>query len=69
MLGNELRKARIDAKLTQEQLAARAGLTREYISILEGGKKSPTVTALAKICKVCGIRVWQLMRRVEERTK
>jgi transcriptional regulator with XRE-family HTH domain len=35
MLGGELRRLRERAKLTQEQLSFRAGLSRPYISLLE----------------------------------
>ena len=46
MLGDELRKARTRAGLTQEELSARAGIDRTYVSMLELGERSPT---LAKI--------------------
>jgi transcriptional regulator with XRE-family HTH domain len=52
--------------LSQERLAAKAGLSREYVSILENGKRSPTVGALTKQCRVMGIWVWKLIRRAEE---
>ena len=35
MMGEELRKARVRAGLTQEQLSFRAGLSRPYVSQLE----------------------------------
>jgi transcriptional regulator with XRE-family HTH domain len=63
MLGTELRKARETAKLTQENLADRAGVHRTYISLLERGEKSPTVDTLKKICRVLDIRVSTLLAR------
>ena len=39
MLGNELRKAREDADLTQEQLSYAASIDRTYISQLENNRK------------------------------
>jgi transcriptional regulator with XRE-family HTH domain len=50
MLGGELRTARERAGLTQEPLSFRAGLSRPYISQLEGNLKSPTVATLIRIC-------------------
>lgn len=50
MLGDELRKAREAAGLTQEKLAFAAGLDRTYISQLEHDKKSPTLDVLFRIC-------------------
>ena len=40
MLGEELRKARQAAGLTQEQLAFNANLDRTYISGIERGKRN-----------------------------
>lgn len=50
MLGNERRKARKAAGLTQDQLAFAANLDRTYISQLENDKKSPTLDVLLYLC-------------------
>ena len=65
MLGDELRKTRCRAGLSQEELALRAGISREYVSILERNKKSPTVATLVRVCKALGVPAWQVMRKVE----
>jgi len=67
MLGEELRKARKEAGITQEELAARAGLHYTYISHLERNKKSPTIDSLFRICKALGISASSLIARVEDR--
>jgi len=69
MLGNELRKARTRAGLTQEELAFKAHVDRTYISMLENDKKSPTVEMLMRICKPLGITASQLLAQVEISTK
>ena len=69
MLGNELRKARMRAGLTQEQLAFEADVDRTYISMLENDKKSPTVDMLMRICQPLGIAASQLLAQVEKTTK
>ncbi len=69
MLGNELRKARMRAGLTQEELAFRADVDRTYISMLENDKKSPTVDMLLRICKPFGITASQLLAKVEKAMK
>jgi len=69
MIGQELRKAREAAGLTQEGLAFEARLHRTYISILERDLKSPTLEVLARICRVLGIRVSELIRRAESQKK
>lgn len=65
MLGNELRKARMAAKLTQEQLSFAAEIDRSYISLLEHDKKSPTVDMLFRLCDTLGVSASSLLARVE----
>jgi transcriptional regulator with XRE-family HTH domain len=52
VFGEQLRRVRNKAHLTQEELAFRAGLDRTYISLLERGKKSPTLMTLFRLCQV-----------------
>ena len=65
MLGDELRKARIDAKMTQEELSFAAEIDRTYVSQLEHNKKSPTVEVLTRICKSLGVTASEILSRVE----
>ena len=69
MLGNELRKARTAAKMTQEQLSFAAEIDRSYISILEHDKQSPTVDLLFRICDALGVSASGLLSRVEAERK
>ena len=69
MLGNELRKARTAAKMTQEKLSYAAGIDRSYISILEHDKQSPTVDLLFRICDALGVSASGLLSRVEAERK
>lgn len=46
VFGTELRRLRRQAGLSQEALAARAGLSPEAISLLERGRRSPRVTTM-----------------------
>ena len=65
MLGNELRRARERAGLTQERLAFQAGLSRPYISQLERDLKSPTLETLFLIAEALGISASAMVRKVE----
>lgn len=67
MLGEEIRKARKAVGLSQEELAFRAKIARNYVSLLELNQKSPTVKVLFRICKAMGIRASKLIERVERR--
>lgn len=66
MLGDELRKARQKAGLTQEQVAARARISREYVSQLERNRQSPTVDMLLKVCRILGTSAGRMISKIEE---
>jgi transcriptional regulator with XRE-family HTH domain len=66
LLGNELRRARRAADLSQEQLASKARVDRTYISDIENDKVSPTVDMLERLCKALGVRPSAILARVEE---
>lgn len=65
MIGDELRKAREVARMTQEQLSYAAEIDRSYISLLEHNKKSPTVDLLLRMCDAMGVTASGLLSRVE----
>lgn len=65
MLGDEIRKARITAGLTQEELAFRSRLSRNYISLLELNQKSPTFDTLLSVCAALGVRASVLVAKAE----
>lgn len=65
MLGDEIRKVRKAAGLSQEELAGKSNLHRTYISLLERNKKSPTLDSLFRICKALGISASNLIKRIE----
>ena len=46
LIGEKLKNARKSVGLSQEELAFRANLTREYISQIENGKKHPSLEIL-----------------------
>lgn len=64
--GKVLRAARKQRRLSQEALAADAGLERNYISLLEGGSSSPTLRVVFKICAILDVPPSELLARVEE---
>lgn len=58
---------RLEAKLTQEELAFKTGLHRTYISMLERDKNAITLPTLFKICTAVRVRPSELVARIEER--
>lgn len=65
MLGDEIRKVRLAKELSQEQLAFKAGISRNYVSLLELNQKSPTVDVLLRIAQALGIRASGLIDAIE----
>lgn len=51
ILGEQIRRARITAGLTQGQLAEKTSVKREHISNVELGKNSPAVKIVTDIAK------------------
>ena len=68
-LGKRIRTERIDKKMTQEELAERAGLHPTYIGQVERGEKSLTITSLEKIVEGLGISFSDLFENIKPPTK
>ena len=69
MLGEEIRKSRLASGFTQEELAFEAGISRNYVSLLELNQKSPTVDVLLRICDAMGVSAAKIIARVERKRK
>jgi transcriptional regulator with XRE-family HTH domain len=61
-LGRNLRHARAQAKLTQEEVAGRSGVHATEISRIEGGKRDPKVSTLERLAKALGVSPSDLLR-------
>ena len=53
----QIYKARVEADLTQADLAKLSGLTQSNISNIENGSNKPTITTLKKIADALGKRL------------
>jgi transcriptional regulator with XRE-family HTH domain len=63
IVARNLRRLRHAKKLSQEELSFRAGVDRSYISQLETGVYSASVTMLGKLAKALGVEVGELLKR------
>ena len=63
-LGSAIRDFRIELSLTQEQLAEKADLSRNYISAVERGERGLTVFSLYRIISAVDIPFEKFMQRV-----
>jgi len=61
-LARNLTRCRRDARLSQEELAKRAGLNRTQVSHLENGKRVPRLDTLVKLAGGLGVEPEELLR-------
>lgn len=54
-LGQTVRRLRREAKLTQEELASRAGLSANYVGEIERGERNPSALALFSLARGLGV--------------
>ena len=60
-----LKRSRLDAELSQEELAYRANLDRTYISLVERSKRNITVDALDRIASGLSVPASRLVAEAE----
>ena len=61
LVGRNVRRARIAAGLSQEELAARSGFGQQYLSGLESGKRNPTIVTIYELSQALGVSHVQLL--------
>jgi len=54
-VARNIRRLRQERGLTQEELAVRIRITRNYVGMIERQENSPTVTMVERIAKALGI--------------
>jgi transcriptional regulator with XRE-family HTH domain len=64
--GKVLRQLREEQGLSQESFGFEISRHRTYISQLERGQKSPTLTTLNRICKALQISMSEFLKMVEQ---
>lgn len=64
--GRIIRDLRQQKGWSQEVLSGLAGIARSHLSEIETGEKNANVDTLWRIADALGIRMSELMRRVEE---
>ena len=64
--GEALRKFRLDAGLSQEELAARAELHRTYVGDVERGERNVSLVNMERLAEACGVRLSRVLREAEK---
>ncbi|MCL4497157.1 MAG: helix-turn-helix domain-containing protein [Deltaproteobacteria bacterium] len=60
--GEKVRKERHQRGLSQEELAARAGVHRTYIGMIERAEKNITLENIEKITKALGLKISEFFK-------
>lgn len=68
-ISKNIKKFRSLADISQEELAKRIGLTRNYLSLIEGGKREPSISTLNRISKELKIPTSILILSIEDFSK
>ena len=55
LVGENVRRARETAGMTQEQLSERSGFSQQYISDLERGRRNPTIVSVYELANALGV--------------
>jgi DNA-binding XRE family transcriptional regulator len=63
--GQVIKEARLDAKLSQEELGFSAGLNRNYVADIEKGRRKPSLITIFSLAKGLGLSPGVLMTRTE----
>ena len=64
-LAANLKRLRLAAELSQEELAHRADMDRTYVSSLERGNYAATVDMLERIAEALGVEPLELLQSVD----
>ena len=64
ILGLNIKIARLKAKISQEQLAEKIGVSRETISMIENGNQNTSVVKILDIAGVLNVEISQLFKDI-----
>lgn len=67
--GETLRAFRLEAGLSQEKLAAKAGIDRTYVGGSERGERNVALVNIVRLADALGIRPAQLLEPFEPKEK
>lgn len=62
LVGKNFARLRREKGLTQEQIEERSGLSQQYLSGLERGKRNPTVITLYELAQALGVSHVELVK-------
>ncbi len=64
--GPALRRVRLAAGMSQEQLGLESGVQRNFISLIETGQNQPTISTIVKLAGALGMKASELVAEAEK---
>ncbi|QEL21910.1 helix-turn-helix transcriptional regulator [Bosea sp. F3-2] len=61
ILGKNMRKLRMAAGLSQDEIAVRMGVEQTYVSGLERGVRNPTLTTVERAAIALNVKITELL--------
>lgn len=61
LFGTTVRRIREQRGLSQDRVCEAAGLSQRYLSALERGENSPTLTVILQLCNALGVSPSELL--------
>ncbi len=62
--GNKVRAERLRQRLSQEELASRAGVHRTYIGMIERAEKNITLENISRVCLALNMEISDLFKDI-----
>ncbi|MGO4706377.1 helix-turn-helix domain-containing protein [Microvirga sp. 2MCAF38] len=62
LVGSNFARIRREKGFTQEQIEERSGLSQQYLSGLEQGRRNPTIVTLYELAQALGVSHLDLLR-------
>jgi transcriptional regulator with XRE-family HTH domain len=62
LFSQAVKRERAKLKISQEELAARVGLHRTYIGMIERAEKNITLSNMGKIADALQVPLWKLLK-------
>jgi transcriptional regulator with XRE-family HTH domain len=69
LVGQNVRRFRLEKGLTQEQFSDVSGFSQQYVSGLETGRRNPTIVTLYELAKALGVSHIELLQPPQARNK